>query len=155
MPFESIAAADILKALVMDETLINLATVTSGILFGAMVFFPSVVAPNVFKALSEDDGGAFLRRLFPSYYVFIIVFSALTAALSYTQPIVAIGFACVAISTLMVRQLLVPKLNAWRDEGKAGDAAALKRFDSGHRLSVIINLLQMVFVIIGLWILVS
>lgn len=139
----------------MDEVLINVATITAGILFGAMVFFPSVVAPNVFKALSEDDGGAFLRRLFPSYYVFIIVFSALTAVLSYARPIIAVGFACVALSTLLVRQLLVPKLNAWRDAGKAGDATALKQFDSGHRLSVIVNLLQMVFVIIGLWVLAS
>lgn len=138
----------------MAEILSNLATITAGILFGAMVFFPSVVAPNVFRALSEKDGGAFLRQLFPAYYIFIIVFSALTAGFSYAQPIIALGFASVAVSTILVRQLLVPQLNTWRDEGKAGDALALKQFDKGHRLSVIINLLQMLFVIIGLWFLV-
>ncbi|MEL7230985.1 MAG: DUF4149 domain-containing protein [Pseudomonadota bacterium] len=135
------------------DVLIYIATITAGMLLGAMVFFPSVVAPNVFRALDEENGGAFLRQLFPAYYIFIIVFSALTAALAYTRPVLAIGFALVALSTLIVRQVLVPKLNRWRDEGVAGDAAAQKRFDGGHRLSVIVNMAQMLFIIVALWLL--
>ncbi|MEM1086625.1 MAG: DUF4149 domain-containing protein [Pseudomonadota bacterium] len=139
----------------MQDIIATLAIVTSGTLFGAMVFFPSVVAPNVFRVLDEDTGGAFLRRLFPAYYVFIIVLSGLTAVFAMSHPFLAIGFAVVAISTLLVRQLLLPRLNAWRDQGKAGDAAAQKKFDGGHRFSVIVNLAQMLFVVIALWLLAS
>lgn len=139
----------------MHDILSTLAVITSGMLFGAMVFFPSVVAPNVFRALDEDAGGAFLRRLFPAYYIFIIVLSGLTAVFAISRPIIAVGFAIVAISTVLVRQMLVPRLNEWRDQAKAGDQSAQKRFDGGHRFSVIVNLTQMVFVLIALWFLAS
>lgn len=124
-----------------------------GILLGGMVFFPSVVAPNVFRALDEENGGKFLRQLFPAYYVFIIVFSAVGASLTYTQPVLAIGLAVVAASTLVIRQALVPRLNAWRDKASAGDEQAKKQFDAGHRLSVLINLAQLAFVGVAFWLL--
>ncbi len=115
-------------------------------LFGGMVFFPSVVAPTVFKALDTEDAGRFLRRLFPAYYVFMIVSSLVAAAALYTTPTVAIGLLVVAGSTFAVMRLLVPKINAWRDAELAGDEGAARKFEAGHRTSVIVNLLQLLFV---------
>ena len=51
-------------------------------LLGGMLFFPSVVAPVVFKALPEEQAGAFLRAMFPRYYSFIIVLGV-AACVSY------------------------------------------------------------------------
>lgn len=122
-------------------------------LFGAMVFFPSVVAPTVFRALEPDDAGRFLRRLFPSYYAFMIIMSLVAAATLYARPLLAGGLALVAATTLFVRQFLVPKINAWRDAELAGDASAGKKFATGHRASVMVNVAQLVFVGVAIFLL--
>ena len=135
----------------LETSLQTLALFTTAALFGAMVFFPSVVAPMVFRTLDPESAGKFLRALFPGYYVFMIVASALAAIGLYQSPLLALIMAAIAISTLAVRQLLVPKINAWRDAELAGDEAAAAKFNAGHRLSVIINLIQLVGVIWVLW----
>ena len=102
-------------------------------LVGGMLFFPSVVAPVVFKALPEEQAGAFLRVMFPRYYSFIIVLGV-AACVSYAlaesgargsvlAPTVGIS-ALVVASTLWVKQFLLPKINAARDAELAGDASA-------------------------------
>ena len=49
----------------------------------------------------------------------------------------------VALSTLWVRQSLVPRINALRDAELGGDDAAGARFARLHRLSVVINMIQL------------
>lgn len=115
-------------------------------LFGAMVFFPAVVAPRVFRVLDGESAGNFLRALFPGYYLFMIGSAAIAAVCFHPHVVVAGGLLAVAISTLLVRQLLVPSINAARDAQLAGDSQAGARFQRGHRLSVIINVAQLVFV---------
>lgn len=115
-------------------------------LLGGMLFFPTVVAPTVFKSLDADRAGRFLRELFPAYYGFIIVLSAIALICFYDQHIIAGGFAVVLASTLLVRQMLVPAINVWRDQELAGADGAAKKFALGHRVSVIINMAQFVFV---------
>lgn len=128
-----------------------LATFFVAILVGGMVFFPSVVAPTVFKSLDQDAAGQFLRRLFPAYYVFIIVTSLFGGGLLLSKPILATALFIVAASTLLVRQALVPKINAWRDRELAGDEAAAALFNAGHRASVIINLAQLAAIVWVFW----
>lgn len=115
-------------------------------LLGGMLFFPLVVAPTVFKSLDAERAGRFLRELFPAYYGFIIVLSGIALICVYNQPILAGGFAVVLASTLLVRQMLVPAINTWRDQELAGADGAAKKFALGHRISVIINMAQLVFV---------
>ena len=121
-------------------------------LFGGMVFFPSIVAPVVFRALDQASARDFLRTLFPRYYAFIIALSALSTitlacGLRWAE---AAWLAGVALSTLWVRQSLMPRINAARDASLAGDADAKKTFDRGHKLSVRINMVQMVGVLVVL-----
>ena len=118
-------------------------------LLGAMLFFPSVIAPVVFTSLPEAQAGAFLRSMFPRYYGFMIALSLIAALLflmarddsAYRAAIVCLF---VGVSTLWVRQWLLPRINAARDAQLAGDTEAGHRFDRDHKLSVGINLLQLI-----------
>ena len=121
-------------------------------LLGAMLFFPSVVAPVVFTSLPEAQAGTFLRSMFPRYYAFMIALSLIAALLflvvsdesAYQAAIVCLF---VGVSTLWVRQCLLPRINAARDAQLAGDAEAGRRFDRDHKVSVGINMLQLVLLI--------
>ena len=121
-------------------------------LLGAMLFFPSVVAPVVFTSLPEAQAGAFLRSMFPRYYAFMIALSLIAALLflvfsdesAYQAAIVCLF---VGVSTLWVRQWLLPRINMARNAQLAGDTEAGRRFDRDHKLSVGINLLQLVLLV--------
>jgi hypothetical protein len=112
--------------------------------FGGIVFFASVVAPVVFKVLDGDDASRFLRTLFPRYYLFLIITAGLAALFSWGEPLQALGLGFISLSTLFVRQVAVPRINAWRDAEMDGDMAAGKKFKAGHRGTVVLNLVQLV-----------
>lgn len=123
------------------------ALVSMAILLGAMVFFPAVVAPLVFRTLEPEAAGRFLRALFPRYYLFMVVTAGLAGSLLLpSDPFAGVALLAVAVSTLWVRGWLVPRLNAWRDRALEGDAAADARFARGHRFSVVLNVLQLLLV---------
>ena len=121
-------------------------------LLGAMLFFPSVVAPVVFTSLPEAQAGAFLRSMFPRYYAFMIALSLIAALLflvfsdesAYQAAIVCLF---VGVSTVWVRQWLLPRINMARDAQLAGDTEAGRRFDRDHKLSVGINMVQVVLLV--------
>ena len=129
--------------------MIELANAVVLLLLGGMLFFPIVVAPIVFTSLPEVEAGHFLRSMFPRYYLFMITLSALAFALYQVGVGLVLSVPAtvcfgVALSTLWVRQSLVPRINDARDAQLSGDATAGTRFDRGHKLSVTINMLQLV-----------
>ena len=129
--------------------MVELANAMVLLLLGGMLFFPVVVAPIVFTSLPELEAGQFLRSMFPRYYLFMIFFSALAFGLYQSAAgseanIAATVCLLVALSTLWVRQSLVPRINDARDAQLAGDTDAAAKFDRGHKLSVAINMLQLV-----------
>ncbi|MEM6413969.1 MAG: DUF4149 domain-containing protein [Pseudomonadota bacterium] len=130
----------------MEHILSVIGSYALAALFGGMLFFPAVVAPTVFKALEPEPAGVFLRKLFPSYYIFIIASSAIAATAFFNNRTISIGLLLVAGTTVLVRQLLVPRINAWRDQELSGDASAAAKFKHGHRISVLINIAQLFFV---------
>ena len=118
-------------------------------LLGAMLFFPSVVPRVVFTSLPAAQAGAFLRSMFPRYYCFMIVLSLIAALLFLMANAESSYQACIVClmvggSTLWVRQWLLPRINVARDAQLAGDAEAGRSFDRDHKLSVGINLLQLI-----------
>lgn len=125
-------------------------------LFGGMVFFPVVVAPIIFRALEPAAAGGFLRNLFPAYYLYVAATAAIGAfaALPHGLPESA-ALMAVAVSTLLVRQFLAPRINAWRDAELAGDRFAGEKFAAAHRLSVVINLCQLLAAAWTFWALIS
>ena len=111
---------------------------------GAMLFFAVGVAPTVFQALPIEEAGLFLRKLFPRYYLALIVGSGVSGGLWISSaPLAAAVCWLIALSTLWIRQSLVPRINKLRDAELAGDAAAGARFARLHRVSVIINMVQL------------
>ena len=122
-----------------------LALVSLSVLFGSIVFFSAGTAPVIFRVLDEASAGRFLRALFPRYYL-VLLFAALVAALglALSRPFDAAVMAVVALGAIVSRQGLMPRINAARDRMLAGDDGAGHVFNRLHRLSVVINVLQLV-----------
>ena len=113
---------------------------------GGMLFFAGGVAPLVFRVLPVTEGGRFLRRLFPVYYlVFGIVTAAATAiALAGGLWREGVLLGLVALGFAVARQGLMPRINRLRDRVTAGETAAQAGFDALHRTSVWLNGFQLV-----------
>ncbi len=116
---------------------------------GAMLFFAVGVAPTVFQALPIEQAGPFLRKLFPRYYLALIVGSGTAGCFWISSAPLATGVCIlIALSTLWIRQRLVPRVNQLRDAELAGDTAAGTRFAALHRLSVITNMVQLLALVV-------
>jgi hypothetical protein len=127
------------------------ALLATALLLGGMVFFVVAVAPLVFTRLPPEWAGRFIRQLFPFYYLYVLGLSAAAAvALLPLRLPDALAMAVVAALTAWLRQRLMPRINAWSDAAQAGDATAKGRFDRAHRLSVVLNLAQMLVALVVL-----
>ncbi len=115
-------------------------------LVGGMLFFGAITAPLIFTKLPPDVAGPFIRAVFPRYYAFITVTSAVAALglLLRGWPVSAVALIVVAALTIWLWFWLIPHLNALRD---AGDTVG---FDRGHRLSVWLNGLELITAIVVL-----
>ena len=117
------------------------------LLLGGMVFFPAVVAPAIFSSLDIKMSGMVLRRLFPNYYLFIIVLALIASFLGKLITVATAACIFIVVTTVLVRQILLPKINQWRDEELSGNLDSAKKFSRSHRLTVILNLLQMALIV--------
>ena len=121
-----------------------IALFATALCLGGMVFFAACVAPLVFSRLPAEHAGRFIRALFPVYYLYVLGLSAAAAMALIPLSLAAAGLAgAVALSALWLRQVLMKTINRLSDAAQAGDKDAGKRFDRMHRLSVIMNVLQM------------
>ncbi|HTU55021.1 MAG TPA: DUF4149 domain-containing protein [Acetobacteraceae bacterium] len=111
-------------------------------LAGGMGFFGAVVAPLVFRTLEPPTSGRFIRALFPHYYRFTFIASAIAAIGLYPiVPWCAAVLALTALTTLWLWLSLMPRINLLRDSGQ--EAA----FSRAHRLSVIVNQLELLIAV--------
>ena len=103
-----------------------------------MIFFPVVVATSVFKVLDEKQSSKFLRIFFPKYYLFGLVLSltGLIIAIFDKNNMSLIVFLLIIIGFLFSRHFLMPIIN------KAKDNNNEKKFNILHRVSVLINFIQ-------------
>lgn len=139
--------------MLLQDLLLAMAGVFAALALGAMLFFGAVVAPTVFRTIAAEQASAFLRRLFPTYYLVLAGVTGLAAALALAAalsggvdlaawgrlwPFPAILVLCCA-GFVFARQWLTPRINASRDAALAGDAAARARFDRLHKASVRLN----------------
>jgi hypothetical protein len=115
------------------------------LLLGGMIFFAAVMAPLVFTRLPPEQSGPFIRAVFPFYYLYVLIISAICTVALLPQ-IDAVAMALVAVSTLWLRQGLMPYINKLSDAARAGDNAAKRRFNGAHRLSVIVNFAQLAII---------
>ncbi|MEM6491093.1 MAG: DUF4149 domain-containing protein [Pseudomonadota bacterium] len=130
----------------MTDIGLYLALYALAILFGGMVAFSALFAPLVFTQLPMETAAKFIRATFPRYYLFILATSvAATVGLTVAgvPPHLAIVAAAIALATVHARWVLMPKINALRDAELAGDAAAGAGFKLRHRISVLVNVVQL------------
>ncbi len=128
-----------------------LPVIAASFLLGSMIFFAAVTAPAVFKFLPSDVAGRYLGGVFPRYYLWGAVCALISAVLSLPVSLIPGGLLfAVAAAFLGVRQILVPRINEAKEGRAAGDDAATSRFARLHRLSVFINLAQMIALVIVL-----
>jgi hypothetical protein len=110
---------------------------------GIMLFFTVAVAPTIFTVLPQEWAAKYVRAFFPKYYAVLGVTSALAAAFEST-PTYRLALAGCAIFFFISLWVITPAVNRARDAGRE------PTFKTLHRLSVLINLLQLA---ISIWIL--
>ena len=63
--------------------LLNLQILISGLICGVILFQTAIIAPSIFKVLSPDNAGPFLRTIFPKLFMFVAVLSGVGFVLSF------------------------------------------------------------------------
>lgn len=117
----------------------SLAVLSTALLFGGMTLYSFGFAAVLFTALPAPSAGATLRRAFPWFYVFVAATSAMAALMWWSHDALAvIVMAAVALTTVPVRQLLMPAIN------RATDTGQRERFKWLHGLSVLVTVLHIV-----------
>lgn len=117
----------------MHTNLLSLYLV-SGML-GIMLFFTITVAPTVFKVLPQEWSSKYVRAFFPKYYVFMGIFSFVSAFLNETQIHTYLLIFC-TILFLISLFILLPAIN------RSSDNQNRKYFALLHGATVIINFIQ-------------
>ena len=115
--------------------MLSLAVLSTALLFGGMTLYSFGFAAFLFTALPAKTAGETLRRAFPWFYVFVMATAALAALFWWPHSATfAAVMAAVAVSTVPLRQLLMPAIN------RATDAGQRRRFQWLHGLSVVVTL---------------
>ena len=141
----------------MNFIIENISIMTASLIFGGMIFFASFMAPLIFIKLPEETAGRFIREVFPWYYLVFGCLSFVHVLLLITNSnrwLFAIMVANV-FAFVFARQWLMPAINASRDLVLQGEASANQRFNTLHRVSVVINSIQLVSVSIVLYLLIQ
>ena len=119
------------------------------ILIGSMIFFMAVVSPSVFATLSSNASSKFLRTIFPRMFLFGFIIALLSLILSYISGnnLNSILLVIVAVSFIINRNYLTPKINNFRDKELEGDEKASSNFKYMHLLSVLLFLLNFIILV--------
>ena len=119
----------------------------TAMILGIMLFFSFVIAPLVFTTLDEDNARKFIRRIFPFYYNVNLGLSLIVLLIFLFLSKLGIDFYLILAITLLFatsNYLLMPLINKYRDEKQD------KKFKYSHFISVVINFVQMLFLVVML-----
>ena len=117
----------------------------TAMILGIMLFFSFVIAPVVFTTLDENNARKFIRRIFPFYYNVNLGISLIVLITFLFLSKLGIDFYLILVITLLFatsNYLLMPLINKFRDEKQD------KKFKYSHFLSVLINFIQMLFLVV-------
>ncbi len=117
-------------------------------LVGSLIFFSTVVAPNVFISLDQKNARKFIRSIFPKLYLYSFFISITIALLViYHETIYSLIFLMVSFGFLFSKIFLVKWINDVSDV-KQKTSQQIKKFKILHSLSVLIFITQIVCMII-------
>ena len=116
----------------------------TSMILGIMLFFSFVIAPVVFTTLDDENARKFIRRIFPFYYNVNLVISFIVLLTFFFLSKFGIEFILILTITILFaisNYYLMPLINKYRDEKQN------KKFKYSHFLSVVINFIQMIFLV--------
>ena len=119
----------------------------TAMILGIMLFFSFIIAPVVFTTLDEENARKFIRRIFPFYYNVNLGLSLIVLLTFLFLSKLGIDFYLILAITLLFaasNYLLMPLINKYRDNKLD------KKFKYSHFISVVINFVQMVFLVVML-----
>ena len=117
----------------------------TAMILGIMLFFSFVIAPVVFTTLDEDNARKFIRRIFPFYFNVNLGISFIVLLTFLFLSKLGIDLYLILVITILFatsNYLLMPLINKYRDEKQD------KKFKYSHFVSVVINFIQMIFLVI-------
>ena len=119
------------------------------VLIGSMIFFVVIVSPSVFTTLSTNASSKFLRIIFPRMFLFGFIIAIFSLVLSYISGNMfnSILLIVIAISFIINRNYLTPKINSFRDRELEGDQIASSNFKYMHLISVLLFILNFVILL--------
>jgi hypothetical protein len=124
----------------------------SAMAIGVIVFFAAGVAPVVHKVLDKEKASAVMRAVFPIYYLVLAALCALAAVAAIpVNPVAFIVLAVIAGGFVFARQIILPRINALRQEVARGSVAARGPFDMMHAWSTRMNMLQLGVLVLVFW----
>ena len=112
----------------------NLELIISGIICGIILLQTSVIAPNVFKYLDQNQTRDLLRAIFPKFFLYILLLASLSLVLGILDNVKFDIQTIIALLTVVLSILcyiIIPSTNEAKDKNNQ------KRFKFLHNLSVI------------------
>ena len=116
----------------------------TSMILGIMLFFSFIIAPVVFTTLDDENARKFIRRIFPFYYNVNLVISFIVLVTFFFLSKFGIEFILIITITILFaisNYYLMPLINKYRDEKQN------KKFKYSHFISVVINFIQMIFLV--------
>ena len=123
----------------------QISTYMVSMVLGIMLFFSFVVAPVTFTVLDEENSRKFIRKIFPYYYNVNLVISLLILFFYVILKTFSLNFYLILAVVILFdlsSYILMPLINKYRDENQD------KKFKYSHFISVVINFIQMIFLVI-------
>ena len=116
----------------------------TSMILGIMLFFSFVIAPVVFTTLDDENARKFIRRIFPFYYNVNLVISFIVLLTFFFLSKFGTEFILILTITILFaisNYYLMPLINKYRDEKQN------KKFKYSHFISVLINFIQIIFLV--------
>ena len=108
-------------------------------LFGGMLLFSVGFGTLSFKFLEASTARSFIRKIFPYFYGYVLVISALIFLVCFNISNLNTALACsIFVTTIVASTVLMPAIN------KASDAKQKRKFVLLHTASVLITLFHII-----------
>jgi hypothetical protein len=130
----------------MNTMILSLLILCYSLVLGIIFAQVLLTAPVVFKVLDNQNASKFLRKIFPRYYLLLLLITLIALLVSFLFfEDFDVYLALVAASFALVGYLIIPLTNAARDRGWD------KLFKWLHNLSVFNTLVIMIIAIIQIF----
>ena len=102
----------------MNIVILSLLILCYSLVLGIIFAQVLLTAPVVFKVLDDQNASNFLRKIFPRYYLLILLIALVALLISYLFfKTVDVYFALVAVTFSFLGYLIIPLTNLARDRG--------------------------------------